>query len=52
MVKLDEHVAKMNNIKIQADKSKGQQKLQLLKCYHKMQKQLLQCQLYLNNEMK
>lgn len=50
MVKLDEHIKKMNNIKAQVDKSKGKQKLQLMKCLHRMQKELLQCQL--NLEMK
>lgn len=40
MVKIDEHIKKMNNIKAQADKSKGKQRLQLLKCYHRMQKEL------------
>ncbi len=47
MVKIDEHIKKMNNIKAQADKSKGKQRLQLLKCYHRMQKELNLCNIYL-----
>lgn len=52
MVKMDEHIKKMEDIKRQADNSKGQKRLQLMKCYHKLNKELLQCQMYLNNEMK
>jgi hypothetical protein len=47
MVKTEEHILKMENIKKQADNSKGKQKLQLIKCYHRMQKQLLECNMYL-----
>lgn len=47
MIKINEHINKMNNIKVQSDKSKGKQKLQLMKCYHKMQKQLMMCKYYL-----
>ena len=46
MVNTKEHIEKMNNIKKQADNSKGNKKLQLLKCYHRLQKQLLECKMY------
>lgn len=47
MIKIEEHKSKMDLIKKQADNSKGQQRLQLLKCYHRMLKELKQCQLYM-----
>lgn len=46
MVKLEEHIVKINNIKMQADKSEGRKKKQLLKCYHRLCKELLQCYIY------
>jgi hypothetical protein len=46
MVKIEEHIKKMNDIKKQADNSKGNKKLQLLKCYHRLQKQLLEYKMY------
>ena len=48
MVKIQEHKNKMEDIKRQVNKSKGRQRLQLLKCYHRMQKELLQCQIFMN----
>jgi hypothetical protein len=48
MVKIEEHKNKMQEIKKQANRSKGRQRLQLLKCYHRMQKELLQCQMFIN----
>lgn len=48
MVKVEEHINKMKNIKIQADNSKGQQRLQLMKCYHKLSKQL--AEYYINTD--
>ena len=47
MVRIDEHIKKMEEIKKQADNSEGRKKLQLMKCYHKLQKQLLECQMYM-----
>ena len=47
MVKIEEHKRKMQEIKKQADNSRGNKRMQLLKCYHKMQKQLLQCELFI-----
>lgn len=47
MVKIEEHKTRMAVIKQQADKAKGKQRLQLLKCYHRMQKELKQCQIYM-----
>lgn len=47
MIKIEEHILKMENIKKQADNSKGNKKLQLMKCYHRLQKQLLECNMYL-----
>lgn len=47
MVKIEEHIKKMKDIKSQADNSKGKKKLQLMKCYHRMEKQLLECNMYL-----
>jgi len=48
MVKIEDHKIKMASIKEQADNSKGKQKLQLLKCYHRMQKELKECQRHMN----
>lgn len=47
MVKKEEHIQKMEDIKRQADNSYGRKKLELMKCYHRLQKQLLQCNLYI-----
>ena len=47
MVKIEEHLLKMENIKRQADNSMGKKKLQLMKCYHRLQKELLECNMYL-----
>jgi hypothetical protein len=48
---LEEHILKMENIKKQADNSKGIQRLQLMKCYHRMQKELLECNMYLEKKV-
>jgi len=47
MVKIQEHIDRMNEIKRQADNAIGKRKLQLMKCYHRMQKQLSECKMYL-----
>ena len=47
MVKIDEHIQKMEEIKRQADNSYGRKKLELMKCYHRLQKQLEVCNRYL-----
>lgn len=52
MVNIDEHIKKINEIKKHINNSKGNQKRQYIKCLHKLQKELLQCQIYLSNEMK
>lgn len=51
MVKVDDFIVKMKSIKQQADKSKGRQKQQLLKCYHRMLKDLAQCYYIQNNDI-
>lgn len=48
MVKIEEHVDKMNFIKKQAIRSKGQQRRQLMKCYHRMKKELAETYINLN----
>lgn len=52
MVKIQEHIDKMEEIKKHINNSKGNQKRKYIKCLHRMQKELKQCQLYLKNEMK
>lgn len=47
MVKIEEHKQKMEDIKRQADNSYGKKKLQLMKCYHRMLKELQVCERYL-----
>lgn len=47
MVKIEEHKQKMIDILLQANNSKGKKKQQLMKCYHRLQKELLQCNLYI-----
>ena len=47
MVKIQEHKQKMREIKEQAYNSTGKRKKQLMKCYHRLQKQLTQCEYYL-----
>ena len=51
MVKIDEHIQKINEIKQHINNSKGNQKKQYIKCLHRLQKELKQCQIYMNNEM-
>lgn len=52
MVKIDEHIKKIEEIKKHINNSEGNQKRQYAKCLHRLQKELWQCQLYLKNEMK
>lgn len=47
MVRIQEHIERMIEIKKQADNAIGNRKLQLMKCYHRMQKQLSECKIYL-----
>lgn len=47
MVKIQEHADKINEIKKHINNSKGKQKLQYIKCLHKLQKQLSECNMYL-----
>lgn len=51
MVNIQEHILKMKNIKRQANNCKGKKKLELLKCYHRLKKQLLECNMYLSKEV-
>lgn len=48
MVKVQEHINKIEEIKKHINNSKGKQKLQYLKCLHKLQKQLNECNMYLS----
>ncbi len=52
MVKIDEHIEKIEEIKKHINNSKGNQKRQYVKCLHRLQKELSLCQMYLNNEIK
>ena len=47
MVKIQEHLDKINYTKQQINNSKGQQRLQYLKHLHRLQKELNQCKIYL-----
>jgi hypothetical protein len=47
MVKIQEHIDKINEIKQHINNSKGKQKLEYIKCLHRLEKQLKQCKLYL-----
>lgn len=47
MIKIQEHKDKMLDIKKQINNSRGEKKKQLIKCFHKLQKELNQCYLYM-----
>ena len=47
MVKIQEHIDKINKIKKHISNSKGKQKLQYIKCLHRLQKQLREYNMYL-----
>ena len=47
MVKIDEHLEKIKNIKTHINNSEGMRKLQLLKCLHRLEKQLKECNYHL-----
>jgi len=47
MVKINEHLKKIEIIKKDINNSKGEKKRQLIKCLHRLQKELKQCYLYL-----
>ena len=47
MVKIQEHIDKIKKIKKHISNSKGKQKLQYIKCLHRLQKQLSECYMYL-----
>lgn len=49
MVNIKEHTNKINEIKKHISNSKGNQKRQFIKCLHKLQKELLQCNLYIKD---
>lgn len=48
MVKIQEHIDKINEIKEHINNSKGKQKLQYIKFLHRLQKQLKECNIYLS----
>ena len=48
MVKIQEHINKINEIKKHINNSKGQQRKQYIKCLHRLQKQLNECNMYLS----
>lgn len=50
MVKIQEHLDKINEIKKHINNSKGKQRLQYIKCLHRLQKQVLQCYIYVNKD--
>lgn len=50
MVKLQEHINKINEIKQHIKNSKGKQKLQYIKCLHRLQKELNLCNYYLKGD--
>ena len=47
MVRVQEHEQRMMEIKKQAEASQGRKQKELMKCYHRMQKQLNQCNIYI-----
>lgn len=47
MVRIQEHEARMLDIKKQVEHSHGHQRQQLLKHYHRMKKELNQCRIYI-----
>ena len=47
MVKIQEHIDKINEIKKHISNSKGKQRKQYIKCLHRLQKQLSECYMYL-----
>lgn len=50
MVKIQEHIDKIEKIKKNINNSKGKQKLQYIKCLHRLQKQALQYYMYMNKD--
>lgn len=50
MVKIQEHIDKINEIKKHINNSKGKQRLQYIKCLHRLQKQALECYMYINKD--
>lgn len=52
MVKIKEHQEKIDNIKAQAEKSRGQQRRQLMKCYHRLLKELHEANRNIKETMK
>lgn len=51
MVKIQERLDKINEIKQHINNSKGKQKLNYIKCLHRLQKQLKECNMYLSKEV-
>ena len=47
MVRIEEHISKIKEIKQQINNSEGNRKKQLIKCLHRLNKQLKECEFYL-----
>lgn len=50
MVKVEEHIEKIERIKKQIANSKGRQRMQYEKCLHKLLKQAAECYSYLHQD--
>ena len=50
MINIQEHIDKINEIKKHIYNSKGKQKLQYIKCLHRLEKELALCKIYLKRE--
>ena len=46
MVKVQEHIDKIKFTEQQIERSQGKQRLQYIKCLHRLKKQLAQCYVY------
>ena len=51
MVKIQECLDKINEIKQHINNSKGKQKLNYIKCLHRLQKQLKEYNMYISKEV-
>lgn len=50
MVKIQEHLDKIEEIKKHINNSNGKQRQQYIKCLHRLQKQALQCYMFINKQ--
>ena len=51
MVKIQEHIDKIKEIKKQISNSKGKQRRNYLKCLHRLQKELKLCNTFLRGDI-